>query len=189
MSRGQGRGRIRRQRLHGKWVYIGDWTDDTGKRKRTILGQDRDTAQRILIEEIRKRDRAKAGLSSELGQDTVIAHLASEYVAELTTRCTSKHVRLVERQLAMLPGILQARQVRDLKPENYERHRQRQLRQGLAAATVNTGLVSLSGMLRWAVSTRRIAENPLECLRVLPITRAHQKRPKRALTEDQLCRR
>ena len=180
--RGQGRGRIRRQRLHGKWVYVGDWTDESGRRRRKILGQDRDTAQRVLIEEVRKRDRTKAGLSSELGQDRLLAHLASEYVSELATRCTPKHVRLVDRQLAMLPGILRAPQVRDLKPENYERHRQRQLRQGLAPATVNTGLIALNGMLRWAVSTRRIAENPMESLRTLPAGRAQQKRPRRALT-------
>jgi len=185
MSRGQGRGRIRRERLNGRWVYVGDWTDETGKRRRKVLGQDRDTAQRILVEEVRKRDRAKAGLSSELGQDTLIVHLASEYVAELATRTTTKHVRLVERQLAKLPGILHAREVRDLKPEAYERYRQRQIRQGLAPATINSGLVALNGLLRWAVGTRRIAENPLECLRVLPTGRAHQKRPRRALTEPE----
>ncbi len=75
--RGQGRGRIRRQRLNGKWVYVGDWTDESGRRRRKILGQDRDTAQRVMIEEIRKRDRTRAGLSSELGQDRLLAHLAS----------------------------------------------------------------------------------------------------------------
>jgi len=185
MSRGQGSGRVRRQRLNGRWCYLGDWVDETGRRHRQILGQDRDTAQRILIEQIRKRDRAKAGLASELGQDTLIAHLASEYVAELATRTTPKHVGLTERQLSKLPGILHARQVRDLRPEAYEHYRQRQLRQGLAPATVNSGLVALNGMLRWAVATRRIAENPLESLRVLPTGRAHQKRPRRALTEKE----
>lgn len=183
--RGQGRGKIRRQRLNGRWVYVGDWTDESGNRKRKVLGQDRDTAQRILVEEIRKRDRAKAGLASELGQDTLISHLASEYVAELATRCTTKHVRMMDSQLAKLPGALHAREVRDLRPEAYEHYRQRQLRQGLARATINTGLVALNGMLRWAVRTRRIAENPLESLRVLPTGRAHQKRPRRALTEEE----
>ena len=92
---------------------------------------------------------------------------------------------MMESQLAKLPGILHARQVRDLKPENYERYRQRQLRQGMAPATINTGLVALSGLLRWAVSTRRIAENPLESLKTLPVGRANQKRPRRALTEGE----
>jgi len=185
MSRGQGSGRIRRQRIRGRWVYVGDWTDETGRRIRRTLGQDRDTAQRLLVEEIRRRDRTKAGLASELGQDTPLDLLASEYVAELGTRCTAKHVRLVERQLRRLPAALRARQVRDLRPEAYERHRQQQLRQGLAPATVNTGLIALNGMLRWAVATRRIAENPMESLRVLPTGRAHQKRPRRALTEEE----
>ena len=186
MSRGQGPGRIRRQRVRsGRWVYVGDWTDETGRRVRRALGQDRDTAQRLLAEEIRRRDRAAAGLGSELGQDTLIAHLASEYVAELATRCTGKHVRLVTRQLERLPGALHARQVRDLRPEAYEHYRQGLLRQGLAPATVNTGLIALNGMLRWAVARRRIAENPMESLRVLPTGRAHQKRPRRALNEEE----
>ncbi len=73
MSRGQGRGRIRRQRIRGKWLYVGDWTDAEGNRRRRVLGADRETADRLLIEEIRKRDRTKAGLSAELGQDREIA--------------------------------------------------------------------------------------------------------------------
>ena len=35
------------------------------------------------------------------------------------------------------------------------------------------------------VATQRIAESPLESLRVLPLGRAYQKRPKRALNEDE----
>jgi hypothetical protein len=78
--------------------------------------------------------------------------LASEYVAELATRCGSKHVRKTDSLLAKLPGIMHARQVRDLKPEAYEHHRQRQIRLGVARATINSDLVALNGMLRWAVS-------------------------------------
>jgi integrase len=186
MSRGQGPGSIRRVRLRGRWRLVADWTDEAGRRRRRILGRDRDTVQRLLVEEIRRRDRSKAGLSSELGQDTALGLLAADYLAELATRCTPKHVRLTGDQLARLPGILHVRQVRDLRPENYERYRQRQLRTGLASATVNSGLVALNGMLRWAVSTRRIAENPMESIKVLPTGRAHQKRPKRALTEAEI---
>jgi len=185
VSRGPGRGRIRRQRVGAKWVYVGDWTDESGKRQRRILASDRDTAQRILVEEIRKRDRAKAGLASELGQDTDLAVLASEYVAELATHACGKHVRKTDALLGKLPGILHARQVRDLRPEAYEQYRQRQIRNGVARATVNSSLVALNGLLRWAVATRRIAENPLESLRVLPTGRAFQKRPRRALTEEE----
>lgn len=183
MSRGQGSGRIRRQRINGRYVYIGDWSDDGGRRVRRVLGQDKDTAQRILVEEIRKRDRIKAGLASELGQDASLAELASEYVSELATRTTPKHMEMVRHQLETLPGILRARQVRDLRPEFYERYRQRQLKNKAANATVNTSLAALGGMLNWAVATRRIAENPLASLKALPTGRAHQKRPKRALSE------
>jgi len=164
---------------------VGDWTDDAGKRVRKILSEDRETAQRLLAEQIRKRDRSKAGLASELGQDALLAHLASEYVCELATRTCPKHVHKTSKLLEKLPAIMGARQVRDLRPENYERYRQSQLREGVARATINSSLVALNGMLRWAVRTRRIAENPLESLRVLPTGRAHQKRPRRALTEDE----
>lgn len=183
MSRGQGHGRIRRQRVRGRVVYVGDWTDESGRRVRRMLGGDADTAQRLLAEEIRRRDRTRAGLSSELGQDTLLATLAAEYTSELATRCTHKHTTMVARQVELLSKALRVRQVRELRPEGYERFRQGQLRRGLAPATTNTGLLALGGMLRWAVATRRIAENPLESLRVLPTGRAHQKRPRRALTE------
>lgn len=185
MSRGQGRGRVRRVRRGNRWVYMGDWTDASGKRHRETLGTDRETADRVMAEKIRSRDREKAGLRAELGQDTDLALLASDYVCELATRTTPKHVRMMERQLGKLPGILGARQVRDLKPEVYERYRQRQLRDGLAPATINTGLVALKGMLSWALRTRRIAENPFDSLRCLPIGREYQKRPKRALSEKE----
>jgi integrase len=183
VSRGQGHGRLRRQRLRGQTVYVGDWTDESGRRVRRVLGCDVDTAQRLLAEEIRKRDRTRAGLANELGQDASLAALAVEYASELATRCTHKHVVMIERQVELLSRALRARQVRDLRPEAYERYRQGQIRRGLAPATCNTGLIALSGLLRWAVHTRRIAENPLESLRVLPTGRAHQKRPRRALTE------
>lgn len=183
MSRGQGHGRLRRQRVRGQTVYVGDWTDEAGRRVRRVLGADSDTANRLLAEEMRRRDRAKAGLASELGQNTLLSTLVAEYVAELATRCTPRHVIMVERQVELLTKALRVRQVRDLRPEGYERHRQAQLRRGLAPATCNTGLIALSGMLRWAVHTRRIAENPLGSLRVLKTGRAHQKRPRRALTE------
>jgi integrase len=186
--RGQGRGTIRRQRLNGRWCYVGDWTDASGRRHRKILGPDRETAQRLLVEEVRRRSKIKAGLRSELGQDTLVEILAADYVAELATRTTPKHVEKTQRLLEKLPGILHARQVRDLTPEAYEAHRQRQLRQGLARATVNSGLVALSGMLRWAVSTQRIAENPLRSLKVLRTGRAFQVRPRRALTEPEVGR-
>ena len=102
MSRGQGRGRVRRVRRNGQWIYIGDWTDANGQRHREVLGRDRETADRIMIEKLRRRDRTKAGLSAEMGQDRLLAHLASEYVSELATRCTPKHVRMMETQLAKL---------------------------------------------------------------------------------------
>ncbi len=185
MSRGQGTGRIRRQRIRAKWVHVADWCDETGKRVRKSF-PDRATAQRVLVEEIRRRERSKAGLSAELGQDTDLALLAAEYVAELATRTTPKHVQMTAAQLAKLPGLVRARQVRDLRPEAFEHYRQGLLRQGLARATVNTPLVALSGMLRWAVATRRIAENPLVSLRVLRTGRAFEKRPRRALGEAEV---
>jgi integrase len=43
-------------------------------------------------------------------------------------------------------------------------------------------------MLRWAVATGRIAENPLRALRVLRTGRAFQVRPRRALTEIEVER-
>jgi len=185
MSRGQGSGRLRRQRIHGRYAYVADWSDESGTRQRRVLGQDKETAQRILLEEIRRRDRAKAGLASEMGQDTLLAALASEYVAELATRCTPKHVITVQRHLQRLFVAMHARQVRDLRPEAYEQHRQWLLRKGLARATVNTSLIALGGLLRWAVATRRIAENPLGSLKVLRTGPAFQKRPRRALTEEE----
>jgi integrase len=183
VSRGQGHGRLRRQRVRGQTVYVADWTDESGRRVRRVLGTDSDTAHRLLAEEIRRRDRTRAGLANELGQDASLAALAGEYASELATRCTHKHVVMIERQVELLSRALRAKQVRDLRPESYERYRQGQIRRGLAPATVNTGLIAINGMLRWAVHTRRIAENPLESLRVLKTGRAHQKRPRRALTE------
>jgi integrase len=185
MSRGQGLGRLRRELVNGRYVYRGDWTDASGNRVRRILGADKDTAQRLLAEAVRTRDRIKAGLASELGQDALLTTLAAEYLGELATRTTSKHVETVRHQLEILPGILHARQVRDLRPEHYERYRQRMLKAKAANATVNTSLAALGGMLNWAVATRRIAENPLASLKALPTGRAHQKRPKRALTETE----
>jgi hypothetical protein len=110
-------------------------------------------------------------MSAEPRQDTLLSSLAAEYVAELATWTTPKHVQMTAARLAKLPELL-ARQVRDLRPEVFEHHRQGLLRQGLARATLNTPLVALGGVAALGRGNASHRREPAASLRVLRTGRA-----------------
>ena len=63
-----GRGKLRRTRRKGRWVYLADWRDSAGRRHREVLSEDRATAQRILDEKIRQRDLELEGVQTGRGR-------------------------------------------------------------------------------------------------------------------------
>ncbi len=76
--------------------------------------------------------------------------------------------------------------VKDIQPEVMDKYLNRLAAEGKAARTINTYLQAIKGMLRWAVMSRKIPYNPLECVRTRPERKKHRQR--RALREEEIAR-
>jgi hypothetical protein len=116
-GRGLGRGRLRRQGTKGDAVYIGDWQGADGTRHRKVLSSDRRVAERLLAEEVRKRDLALTGMLVEEGGDLTIEDLLERYVADLATRTTASHSSNARTSIRRVTRATKARLIRDLRPD------------------------------------------------------------------------
>lgn len=183
-----GSGRLWRRKQKGTSVWVGDWTTADGKRRRQALSSDKRVAQRVFADIIRRRDLCAAGLGIEEGFDRPLVEIVDEFLADLTARRTPAYVQRVRSLVKMLIESTHARTVRDLHPQAYLKFRQLRLRQGVANRTANMDLVTTRTMLNWAVRSGYIAFNPLQAVQTLPTGRGYEKRPRRALTDEEIGR-
>lgn len=189
LGRALGVGRLtREQRGSGPPRWVLDWKDSNGHRHREALSTDRRVAERRRAEIIRRRDLELAGLGSVEGQSMPLAELRDLYVADLEVRVGAKQLRRVRDSLVRLLGWLRARRVRDLIVADVMRYRVERLREGVGNRTVNIETASLRAMLNWAVSAQLIAENPIRALKPLSTSERHQRRVRRALSDDEIAR-
>lgn len=186
--RALGTGRLMRRKQRGGAVYCGDWKDASGKRHRKVLSGDKRTAERLLADIIRQRDLCAAGLGIEEGFDRPIAELVDEYLAELHTRRSPAHYDRVKGVLSRVLPAMKVGAVRDIQPQAYQLYRRERQRDGIANRTVNLELTILRALLNWAISARYIAVNPLQGLKPLPAGRGYERRPRRALSEEEIER-
>ncbi len=183
-----GSGRLWRRKQKGGAVYVGDWTTADGKRRRQALSTDKRVAQRMFADIIRKRDLAAAGLGIEEGFDLPLSEIIDEFLADLAARRTRAYVDRARGIIRRLVKDTRARIVRDLQPQAYLKFRQLRLSQGVANRTANMDLVTTRTMLNWAVRAGYIAFNPLQAVQTLPAGRGYEKRPRRALSDEEIDR-
>lgn len=184
-GRALGNGTLRtRKRADGSRVYVGDYRDARGKRKRVVLGSDGRVAARRLAELVRKRDLILAGLQTEELEDTTVEELLRVYGDYQLGRCRTRTVTATRSAVRRVAQALGAEYVRELEADAYLAYRRRRLLDGRAAGTINREHAAIAGMLRWGVKNRLIASNPLEhvgTMRETPKTR-------RALSESEVRR-
>lgn len=184
-KRGKGPGRlIRKQLAQGGSVYVGDWTDGRGRRRRVQLGTDRQDAQRRLSKLVRDRDLEASGMKVEEGLDVAFALLVEEYLADVRIRATPKSLACRSESLACfvkLRCVVAAREVTPLSVQAFIRER---VAQGRAPRTVNNDLLSIQACLNHAVRSGRIAANPIASVRRLSIQGTGRQLP-RALSESE----
>jgi hypothetical protein len=181
--RGRGSGRlIRKQLAHGVSVYVGDWTDGRGRRRRVQLGTDRQDAQRRLSKLIRDRDLESSGMKLEEGLDVPFAVLVEDYLADVQVRATPKSHACRSESLACFvkhSGVLATREVNPMSVQAFIRAR---LAQGRAPRTVNNDLLSIQACLNHAVRSGWIAANSIAAIRRVPVHGGGRRLP-RALSD------
>lgn len=190
MNRGHalGPGRLFRRKLKNGRVWILDYTDETGRRRRRSLGSDKRTAERIRSEIIHRRDMARAGLGSEAGQELTLRDLTDDYLQDLRPRVTPRHYHNVQSRLSAVVDELNGTRVGDLRPMDVVRIRNEAVSTGLSHRTANLRVDRLRAMLRWAQANGVIAQDPLAGLKRLPEGTDHQRYRRRALSEDEIAR-
>jgi integrase len=183
-GRGMGTGRL--EKVGEKWVGV--WTDANGRRHRRALSTDRRVAERILADIIRRRDLEVAGLINEEGQERKLGEIRDRYLADLATYTKPAQVKRIGCVTKKLIDSLGDVRVRDVRVDAVLLYRQKRHKQGAAPRTVNLEVGGFKAMLTWATKAGLIGRNPITNLTPLPAGRAHEVRPRRAMTPDEIDR-
>ena len=186
MNRGRAPGPGRLWKRRDLWVL--DYRDAQGKRRRRTLGTDKRVAERRRMALINQRDMELDGLGSIDGQSRPLADVVAEYLEDLEPRVSPAHFAQVKSRLERTLRELGDLRVRDLRPADLVRVRNRRLDEGSGHRTANLVVTTLQAALRWAVENQVIAANPVEHVKRLPETRDHQRYRRRAMTEDEIER-
>lgn len=187
-KRSLGTGKIWRRRQKGGSVWVGDWKTADGKRRRQVLSSDKRVAERKLAEIIRHRDLCAAGLETEESLDREVAAVVEEFLDDLGARGSQGYVERVTTIISRFLEHTRIRTMRQIVPPLFIGYRSRRLREGVANRTANMDLTVIRTMLNWAVSMGYLANNPLQAVRQLPATKAHERRPRRAMSEEEIDR-
>ncbi len=186
--RALGVGRLERRKQGKQAVWLGDWKDADGNRHRQVLSSDRRVAERILADLIRQRDLVAAGLAVEEGFDRSLDALIEDFMAELRAGRSKRYADRAEAILRRIAGSTGARTIRELLPQQFLLYRRMRLAEGVANRTANMELTVLRTMLNWAVRIGCIAHNPLQEIQSLPAGKGYERKPRRAMTEDEIER-
>ncbi len=188
MRRALGTGRLWKRTQAGGAVWIGDWRSADGTRQRRMLGPDKGVAQRRMAALIRERDLVASGLEIEEGIDRPAQEVIDEFLAELTASRSPRYVRRVRDILVRVQASLRFRTLRDLRPQALLQYRRMRLGEKRSNRTCNMEVRVIGTMLNWAVRTGLLAFNPIAGIRSLPAGRAYEKRPRRAMSEEEVER-
>lgn len=168
------------------WVL--DFTDAHDDRHRRVLGTDKRVAERRRMTLIARRDMELDGLGSIEGQSRLLGDVAVEYLEDLRPRVTSRHFTQVDSRLKRVLKQLGTIRVRDLRPADLVRVRNRRLDEGASHRTANLIVTTVQAALRWAVENQVIASNPVEHVKRLPESAEHKRYRRRALTDKEIER-
>lgn len=146
----------------GRKGYYVDYVDADGGRVRKFASMDRRTAEQILRESERKRDRIKGGLDPAVSNDRAVVEVWEAFRAHL--EATGRRPRTIGYYEGLIPGLLRivgAEKVKDLTPERAAAYVENRSAAGLSPRRINSGLTAVQTMLRWAVRRGMIGQNPL----------------------------
>ncbi|HYC78735.1 MAG TPA: tyrosine-type recombinase/integrase [Planctomycetota bacterium] len=189
MQRGYGTGSLEAVRqTDGTTLYLARWRDASGSRRQRFVGSERRTAERSLATIIADRDAELMGLKPQASVDVRFDDLSAKYLADLATRTKPSQVRSVTRYLRDLSAYFRNPRLLDVRKERVLDYRRYLAAEGNSNATINLKVGALRALCRFGVRMDLLPRNPVEGLPPLPGGKAHERRPRRALTESELAR-
>jgi integrase len=166
--------------------YI-EYGDASGRWTRRKAGITKEQAQDALRKAEADVLSEKNGLPTRRAADLACNELAQAYLTAQKPRVSAKQWLRFHNQLNAIFQGCRAHMLKDLKPERMESFLCQLADTGFSARTVNSYLQSIKGMLNWAVRTRRLPYNPLDCV-ARRSELGSRRRVRRALNDDELRR-
>jgi len=167
-----------------------DFTAASGKRVRRKLGSNKRTAELARTELIHQRDLQLLGLGGGAGLDLRLSEIMEPYLRDLALRSVGHHHKNVRQRLAHVIDQLGDPRVRDLRAVDVIQVRNRAVEGGKAPRTGNLLVDRLRAMFAWAVATGLLDANqdPLRNVRRIPDGGKHQRRRRRAMSDNEIER-
>ena len=163
--------------------YI-EYTDNAGKTRHRKAGAMKEQARDALKQAESEVLKTKNGLPTQSASDIVLSKLVEAYLTAQEPHVTQQHHAHQKQWLTAVLTGTRAVTLRDLKPETVESFLA--TLDTVSARTVNCHLITVKALLNWAVKSRLIPFNPLDCLSKRP--EYFKVRNRRAMSEDELGR-
>jgi integrase len=188
LGRMPGNGKLRREQRGRDCqpVWVLDYQQANGARKRVALSTDKRVAEMKQRELLRERDMEVMGLGSAAGQSKPLQDIVDLYLEDLATRATPVHCKNARARLEHVLARIRANRVCDIQPMALVSYRAQRLRDGCAVRTANLHVDTLRACLTWAVRLGLIAANPLAQMPRLPENEATKKCRRRAMSEAEI---
>jgi len=167
-------------------AYHMEYTDGQGRTRRRKAGLSAAAAKDALKQAEADVLSEKNGVPTQRADEIRMSDLLGAYVKAMRPRVSASHCIKTERAIKALLADLKAVFLKDVKPSGIDSYMARLQDEGLAGRTVNAPLIAIKSLLNWAVSTRRILYNPVNCVK--KVSEHDKKRRRRALTEEEISR-
>ncbi|HLX68477.1 MAG TPA: tyrosine-type recombinase/integrase [Verrucomicrobiae bacterium] len=167
-------------------AYHLEYTDAQGRTRRRKAGLTAAAAKDALRQAEANVLAEKNGVPTQRADEIRMSDLLEAYIKALRPRVSASHCQKTERAIKALLAELQAVYLKDVKPCGVDGYMARLQDEGLAGRTVNAPLIAIKALLNWAVNTRRILYNPINCVR--KVSEQEKTRRRRALSEEEISR-
>ncbi len=174
------------KRRTAKWY--GWYKDESGKKHRVPLSEDKAVAAQMLAKLVRDAERGKAGLTDpvvDAGRGPPTEHLA-DYEQDMRDRQVSApQCKLVAARIRRLTELCGFKRLGDITPAKITAALAALAAEGLSVQTRNFHLQSIKQFCRWLERERRLDHNPVQHLKAgnVKLDRRHDRR---ALTATEI---
>ena len=179
-----------RRRRDTKWIVA--WTDETGKRRAKAAFTDYEASVELARKLVKKVAMISVGLTDpfEDHRKTHITKHLADFIAGLkTAKRSSRYIMQVESRIKRIISGLEIKHLHELDPVVVDRFlTDLAAKENLSGITRNEYIVSIKALTKWAVTFRRLGDDPLGGLRVTERRGIEPAHPRRALTMAEVAR-
>lgn len=173
-----------------KWIVA--WTDENGVRKAKTAFTDYEASLELARKIAKRAAMATAGQADPFEQhrETSVARHLEDFVAGLkSANRAPRYIMQVENRINRILGVLKTKFLHELDPVAVDRYLTDLARKEKhSGITRNEYITSIKSFTKWAVTYRRMKDDPLAGLKLTERRAIDPAHPRRALTMDEIGR-